>query len=1253
MSICFSGFLSGVKKSSISIFVGLILASSQYGYASDTNETGIVYEVSGKIDSEHQVLLDNPQIVTYLNRDFSVGGRFGETKVGSIKDDWIVDAKKFGLNGGELFGIYSLWWEEKQDFIKQLKQGGIPSLTKLFSKYFDQKSQSEKLLNGNILTTQQDWDGFAKHVGLEGTGGELSELYQLWKHNYITPNVPSKSADIYGEAYKVYNNSYQQYLAKSNQLLQQVKTKLINAELVKNGIVKPVIKPETPMGKRWVAAQSFYSSRMLEDAFNFDYQQIYRATRDLRQFKENYYAEPKREKIITYINNKLEGIKTYGFAYINLQKKGNRFTYNFLDMQPIITVRGLNTLVSKTRNYLTTTEYNNYKSLLNSNQFSSYGALRTSLYSSYIQGEKDNRIHQASKTNYSADIYKYLKKHRAVKSSIDQQYLNFHNDALSYWDYASQTATVDSDFEFQSVNLVQAIQRHLEYKNDQEKRDFQNYFSLLYKDLSLDDLLEILENNPLETGTDEYLTILQERSKLNTEIKNLWSWAEQTHQQQKYNHSQVSKSRSRAAIREVATRFDMDASKPDIENYFTKTLWNEVDKILINLPKLTPLKSTKQIHAERLKILENQVATLGQTLQGMILQISFKLTHGQYKDIKNSAQANNNQQSEVNELYERLKTDYPYISRVKGFLLNMQDSSSKSPYFQEQLNVFIRGFTGNKLKDELTNIIGNSPFLGELHQISEEYKKNQKFTWEDKLKSNPSLIGSEWVTEYGWKNDCKQLGVGSRYWRDKYAEHYQSVNGSHTGYNGSYPATLAELSKKAHEETVNSYRGWESCYPRHPLSIKEDHRILKERETAIRESENKFLIVINKQISYLNSLQVKETNELLKTMAWLEKNESGRQDDPLTNAVTEYDTNVAQGGISYPEETMPEIMHRFNAERETVYDQVRNTLNQQISEITYNDPFAYENSPDAISLQSLLSNMRFYSSAEGKAYTARLYDAKAKKYWEEYNLAPQNVAVEKVELVALGEINPLEEPTEQVIVLSSSTEQYVTYSSAQELAANINQYGNNGVDLESDPLWLEYPYELRKTAYDIARLTGYIHEKGIDNVQYPRSTLYDYYIWVSAVEASSFDISADYFDGVIPSEYDPLSLLGVKAKWSGGKLILKSGYQILKSKLVKLKSFINLVKVIPSKVKDTLTHIRKTGNAPPGFKGGGIFENDGRHGGQVLSRVDKAGNPITYKKYDVNPFQKGVGRGEQRLVLGSNGKSYYTKDHFKTFTSID
>lgn len=72
------------------------------------------------------------------------------------------------------------------------------------------------------------------------------------------------------------------------------------------------------------------------------------------------------------------------------------------------------------------------------------------------------------------------------------------------------------------------------------------------------------------------------------------------------------------------------------------------------------------------------------------------------------------------------------------------------------------------------------------------------------------------------------------------------------------------------------------------------------------------------------------------------------------------------------------------------------------------------------------------------------------------------------------------------------------------------------------------------------------------------------------------------------------------------------------------------------------------GEAPAGYKGGRQFMNyEGK-----LPQFGNDGNVIVYREYDVNPWVIGVNRGPERLIIGSDGKSYITVDHYQTFVRI-
>ena len=64
------------------------------------------------------------------------------------------------------------------------------------------------------------------------------------------------------------------------------------------------------------------------------------------------------------------------------------------------------------------------------------------------------------------------------------------------------------------------------------------------------------------------------------------------------------------------------------------------------------------------------------------------------------------------------------------------------------------------------------------------------------------------------------------------------------------------------------------------------------------------------------------------------------------------------------------------------------------------------------------------------------------------------------------------------------------------------------------------------------------------------------------------------------------------------------------------------------------------------------FYNDGRKGGEVLPKTDANGNPIEYTEHDVNPRPSSGNRDSLRFVRGSDGKTYMTDDHYRTFKEI-
>jgi ribonuclease T1 len=88
---------------------------------------------------------------------------------------------------------------------------------------------------------------------------------------------------------------------------------------------------------------------------------------------------------------------------------------------------------------------------------------------------------------------------------------------------------------------------------------------------------------------------------------------------------------------------------------------------------------------------------------------------------------------------------------------------------------------------------------------------------------------------------------------------------------------------------------------------------------------------------------------------------------------------------------------------------------------------------------------------------------------------------------------------------------------------------------------------------------------------------------------------------------------------------------------------------VPQKVYEVLKYIKENDSAPEGYVGGRKFGNYEK----LLPQKNDNGRRINYQEWDVNPKQQGRNRGAERLVTGSDGRAYYTKNHYKSFINVE
>lgn len=87
---------------------------------------------------------------------------------------------------------------------------------------------------------------------------------------------------------------------------------------------------------------------------------------------------------------------------------------------------------------------------------------------------------------------------------------------------------------------------------------------------------------------------------------------------------------------------------------------------------------------------------------------------------------------------------------------------------------------------------------------------------------------------------------------------------------------------------------------------------------------------------------------------------------------------------------------------------------------------------------------------------------------------------------------------------------------------------------------------------------------------------------------------------------------------------------------------------VPAKALLVLKYIRLHHSAPEGYVGSRQFGNfEGR-----LPELDSAGKRIIYQEWDINPHHKGLNRGAERLITGSDLSAYYTPNHYQVFIPL-
>lgn len=87
---------------------------------------------------------------------------------------------------------------------------------------------------------------------------------------------------------------------------------------------------------------------------------------------------------------------------------------------------------------------------------------------------------------------------------------------------------------------------------------------------------------------------------------------------------------------------------------------------------------------------------------------------------------------------------------------------------------------------------------------------------------------------------------------------------------------------------------------------------------------------------------------------------------------------------------------------------------------------------------------------------------------------------------------------------------------------------------------------------------------------------------------------------------------------------------------------------IPKKAYDILERIKKNGGRPPGgYIKPSIFRNIPQESGE--KKIPNPNKKVEYVRYDIDPTYWDSKRGEERIIIGTDGSVWYTPDHYKSW----
>ena len=775
--------------------------------------------------------LSKPETQTYLEKNFSPEGVFGELNSGAVVSDWETLAKAMGTTGAVLAGAYSLWKRRRTQELKSLRGGQSNAVEALFEKEFkaslnhpSRNGGERPLAQNDIPQSAEEWSAWAQSKGIPGTAASVAGLFWLWRKRLESKGGVARLAGLPAKEQRQWWQGLKDIRATAQASQKDVRARDRQAF---NGFLKKLTRHRSLQ-----EVETLLQSEGI--AFNLE-----RSIEAQAGQHPGYDVKRLLSGDIQLDEDPKQLFEPVGPPTRLSQEEGETLLSSIKDNQTA--VAKLDRQLASDRALLPKIDQ------LISNHHQAIGLQQAVLTRN--KSSKDRYLHHRNLwAHYYNLAYRFGSRHRRTGRLIPnrhykrlalqngytaQRYVrNFQNYYRAQASISSAKQTI-ARYEHEKQELPSKI-RHAEIQIEKLRIDIEGQKKRLASD----------PRAHLEALAAEKAKEIQER----TLEFNRWIYARTRNGD--YHEWWVNKGRHR----HLRDQMVMDRHKKFIADIRQINAEYQPD-----LDRLHQQAET--LEANHALAVKTRKAKVAEYLRLQTLLPTFNRARAFLKELGGTTSGS------------------AYFSSLKSNLNENQNRQQTIKGLQQAPSPFAGQIAALQQQLIQKNELNKYEYVAKLDPQSQRHWKARRYAGLD----NKLMV---------WRRNL--LG-NQNYWNLKLAKHMHAVASSRMDYSKSYEQTLRSLANKAIDSERKRLSGWNRLYREHPLVWAQKQGNWRRELDLLQRQQEEWIKTKDKQIAVLKLAQQKSVSRAFQTYNWLNQSAGERRQNRLTETIVEAEVNALKG----------------------------------------------------------------------------------------------------------------------------------------------------------------------------------------------------------------------------------------------------------------------------------------------------------------------------------------------------------------------